>query len=56
MRITFELPKEFEQDWNTDRFEDCFNRLITDAHCLAGNYEKEVCEMLIKAFKNASQK
>ena len=50
MRIEIEIPKEFEQHFNHDRFEDSLSRLYADVHLLAGNYERELAEMLIKAF------
>ena len=53
MKIIFEIPKEFENHFLQDRFEDSLYRLNADAHCLAGNYEQEIIIMLIKAFKNA---
>ena len=53
MKIIIEIPKEFENHFLQDGFEDSFYRLNADAHCLAGNYEQETLIMLIKAFKNA---
>ena len=53
MKILIEIPKEFENHFKEDRFEDSLHRLNADAHCLAGNYEQETLIMLIKAFKNA---
>lgn len=53
MRIEIEIPKEFEEDFKHDRFEECLTRLNADAHMTAGNYEKETAIMLIKAFKNS---
>ena len=54
MKITIEIPEEFEADWNYDRFEETLLRLRHDAHLIAGRYEKETAEMLIDAFKNAT--
>ena len=53
MRIEIEIPKEFEGDYNVDRFKDFFGRIIaeiiySDACC--GNYELETAKMLKKAF------
>lgn len=53
MRIEIEIPKEFEVDYNVDRFKDFFGRIIaeiiySDACC--GNYELETAQMLKKAF------
>ena len=53
MRIEIEIPKEFEGHFEQDRFEDSLHRLCADAHLIAGNYEKEVAIMLIKAFKES---
>ena len=53
MKITIEIPKEFEKHFLQDKFEDSFHRLNADAHCLAGKYEQETLVMLIKAFKEA---
>ena len=53
MRIEIEIPKEFEEHFKQDRFEDTLHRLSADAHLLAGNYEQETAIMLIKAFKES---
>ena len=53
MKILIEIPKEFENHFKKDAFEDSLYRLNADAHLLAGNYEQETLIMLIKAFKNA---
>ena len=52
MKIEIEIPKEFEEHFNQDRFEDTLHRLNADAHLIAGNYEQETAIMLIKAFKD----
>ncbi len=57
MKITINIPAEFESDYNTDRFEDIFNRILADLHnnsLLCGNYEKETIEMLKNAFKQST--
>ena len=51
MKIMIEIPKEFEEHFQQDRFEDTLHRLNADAHLIAGNYEQETAIMLIKAFK-----
>ena len=64
MKIEIEIPKEFEGDYNSDRFEDFFLRVIADIEmndeyfnrCLCGNYEKETAEMFVKAFQNSVEK
>ena len=53
MRIEIEIPNEFEEHFNQDKFEDSLNRLYADVHLLAGNYERELAEMLIKAFRES---
>ena len=53
MKITIEIPSEFEDEFEKDKFEETLQRVLTDVHCLAGNYEKETIYMLIEAFKNA---
>lgn len=53
MKIEIEIPKEFEEHFKQDRFEDALHRLSADAHLLAGNYEQETAMMLINAFKES---
>jgi len=53
IKVLLEIPDEFIDDFNKDKFEDCLQRLKADAHSLAGNYEKETADMLIKAFKES---
>lgn len=53
MRIEIEIPKEFEEHFKQDKFEDTLHRLSADAHLIAGNYEKETAIMLIKAFADS---
>ena len=53
MKIEIEIPKEFEDHFKKDRFEDTLHRLSADAHMTAGNYEKETAIMLIQALKNS---
>ena len=53
MRIEIEIPKEFEEHFKQDKFEDTLHRLNADAHLIAGNYEQETAIMLIKAFKES---
>ena len=56
MKITIEIPKEFEEHYKKDRFKDSLMRLACDIHCMAGRYERETVEMLIKAFGNAEER
>ena len=53
MRIEIEIPKEFEEHFKQDKFEDTLHRLSADAHLIAGNYEQETAIMLIKAFADS---
>ena len=61
MRIEIEIPKEFENHFNQDKFKDSLERIMADIEhslengdCLcAGRYEYETIEMLQKAFENS---
>ena len=55
MRIEIEIPKEFEEHFNQDKFKDSLERIMADLkNCLcAGNYEYETIEMLEKAFEDS---
>lgn len=53
MKLLIDIPKEFEQHFQTDGFKDSLHRLSADAHLLAGNYEQETAVMLIEAFASA---
>lgn len=55
MKIIIDIPQEFEQDFINNRFEEAFQRLMADAHCIAGNYEKETASMLINAFRESKE-
>lgn len=53
MRIEIEIPKEFEVDYNVDKFKEFFGRAIGSIdfmHGVCGRYEKETAKMLKKAF------
>ncbi|WP_270386919.1 hypothetical protein [Blautia hansenii] len=56
MKIEIEIPKEFEEHFNADRFGDSLHRLSADAHLLAGKYEQETAMMLIQAFRKGKIK
>ena len=64
MKIEIEIPKEFEVDYNSDRFEDFFTRVSYDIEMemngyfngICGNFEKETAEMFVEAFKNSIEK
>lgn len=51
MQIVIDIPKEFEDHFIQDRFEETLYRLSADAHLMAGCYEQETAIMLIDAFK-----
>lgn len=60
MKIEIEIPKEFEVDYNSDRFKDFFMRVLVDTEInlnsneyLCGLYEQETIEMFVEAFQNS---
>lgn len=53
IRIVITIPKEFVRHYYKDRFGESIIRLKLDAHRLAGNYERELCDMFFHAFKEA---
>lgn len=55
MKITIDIPREYERDFIADKFKDFFSRVIADMHYsgLCGNYEKEIAEMFLEAFDKA---
>lgn len=53
MELLIKIPKEFEQHFKQDAFEDSLHRLSADAHLIAGIYEQETAKMLRDAFKSA---
>ena len=55
MIIQLNIPPEFEDEYNKDRFKESLSRLIADAHLLAGNYEKETARFLITAFQDSNE-
>ena len=53
MKLLIEIPKEFEEHFNMDRFHDSLERIRVDIECarisyptMAGNYELELIKML----------
>lgn len=67
MKIILDIPKDFEKHFNNDRFKDSLKRIEADVHdcinetaqnvpAISGNYELELVDMLIEAFKNAETK
>lgn len=58
MKITIDIPKEFEKHFGEDKFEDSLERVRFDCTemddtALSWQYDLEVLDMLIEAFKNA---
>lgn len=57
MKLLIEIPKEFEEHFNNDKFKDSLERVVTDIKyqgCpLSGLYERELIEMLEIAMTNA---
>lgn len=56
--IILKIPKEFEQDFNADKFRECFVRVLFDCKAwnyagISGEYEHETLEMLVEAFNEA---
>lgn len=58
MKIVIKIPKEFEEHFKSDRFEDSLSRVASDIESfgfqLAGRYEKETITMLREAIKNGT--
>lgn len=56
MVLQITIPKEFENDFFDDRFEDSLERIAYDARkitSLAGRYDIEVVYMLINSLREA---
>lgn len=55
MKLTIDIPREYERDFSADKFKDFFSRVIADIDCdgLCGNCEKEIAEMFLEAFDKA---
>lgn len=55
MKLTIDIPREYERDFIADKFKDFFSRVITDMDYsgLCGNYEKEIAEMFLEVFDKA---
>lgn len=55
VKLTIDIPREYERDFIDDKFKDFFSRVIADIDCsgLCGNYEKEIAEMFLEAFDKA---
>lgn len=55
MIIQLNIPPEFEDEYNKDKFKETLLRLFSDAHMFAGNYEKETAIILMKAFQDSEE-
>jgi len=57
MKLLIEIPKEFEEHFNNDRFKDSLERIRTDiqyyGYPISGLYERELIEMLRDAMTKA---
>lgn len=55
MKLTIDIPREYERDFIADKFKDFFSRVIVDINYdgMCGNYEKEIAEMFLEVFDNA---
>lgn len=60
MKIVIDIPKEFEQHFNEDKFKDSLLRLKADTNyglehdeTISGIYEIELLDMLVEAFEEA---
>ncbi len=55
MIIQLEIPKEFEKDYQKDRFDEFFRRVFADIDFtgMCGNYEAETALMMADAFKES---
>lgn len=54
MKITIDIPKEYEWHFNEDRFKDSLERIKVDCgECVSGLYEAELLDMLVEAFEKA---
>lgn len=58
MTFIIELPDEFEEHFDYDKFQDSFMRICGDIRtegCLSGSYEHELADELKKAFGKAEK-
>ena len=61
MKVLIEIPKEFEEHFNNDRFKDSLERIRVDIKFnlenettqLSGNYEMELVQMLQNVMEKA---
>ena len=60
MKLIIDIPQEFEEHFNQDRFKDSMGRIAADVisqvysdDSISGNYEIELLDMLSEAFEKA---
>ena len=56
MKLVIDIPKDFEKHFSEDKFKDSLERIKADLNedfVFAGNYERELLDMLIVAFEEA---
>ena len=59
MKITIEIPEDFENEYNNDKFSDTFIRILSDLllfkkdMILTGHYEIETLKMLRQSFEES---
>ena len=61
IKITIEIPEEFREHWEMDKFGESLDRIAIDVRnglksrrfTMAGNYEAELADMLKLAFSKA---
>ena len=57
MKITIEIPEDFENEYNKDKFSKTFGRVLIDLSqsdmILTGYYEIETLEMLRRGFEKS---
>ncbi len=55
MKLTIDIPREYERDFIVDKFKNFFSRVIADINHngTCGFYEKEIAEMFLEAFDKA---
>lgn len=63
MKILIDIPKDFEEHFNQDKFKDSIGRIAADVisqvyeedYSISGNYEIELLDMLSEAFEKAER-
>lgn len=62
MKIEIEIPKDFEKHYNYDKFNDSLKRIrydifggIANNENISGNYEYELVDMFVDAFKKSTE-